>query len=95
MASKRNAKKDIQFVITEVISDCLNFLYMNPDKKAADVHAIVEEMLELHKDLLFRINNIDGKENPKVIKAHFKSIYGDLLGKTDQAFTQLSEIAKS
>lgn len=95
MASKRDAKKDIQFVITEVISDCLNFLYMNPDKKAADVHAIVEEMLELHKELLFRINNIDGKDNPKIIKAHFKSIYADLLGKTDQAFTQLSEIAKS
>jgi len=95
MASKREAKKDVQFVITEVISDCLNYLYMNPDKKAAEVHAIVEEMLELHNELLARINHIDGKDNPQLVRAHFKSIYADLLGKTDQAFSKLSEIAKS
>ncbi|HBZ67737.1 MAG TPA: hypothetical protein DEO70_12950 [Bacteroidales bacterium] len=95
MASKRDAKKDVQFVITEVISDCLNFLYMNPDKKAADIHGIVEEMLELHNELFYRINHIEGKDNPKLVRAHFKSIYSDLLGKTDEAFSKLSEIAKS
>lgn len=95
MASKRDAKKDVQFVVTEVISDCLNFLYMNPEKKAAEVHAIVEEMIELHNELVTRINHIDGKENPKLVKAHFKSLYTQLLGKTDEAFSRLSEIAKS
>lgn len=95
MASKRDAKKDVQFIITEVISDCLNYLYMNPDKKADEVHSLIEEMLSLHNDMLVRINNINGQDNPKLVKAHFKSLYADLLGKTDQAFSRLSEIAKS
>lgn len=93
MASVRSAKKDIEYVLSEVVSDCLNYLHLHKGEKDEEVIAIIEEMIDLKEELYTRCNHIDGKDNHSLVKAHFKLIYNELFEKADKAFERLSAIA--
>ena len=90
MASLRVIKKDIDYLISEVISDCWTFLFINPDKKADDIVEIMNDAVDLRNQLFDRVNNPD-KEN---IKKHYKEINLDLLSGVDSLFLRVSALSK-
>ena len=94
MASIREFKKDIDYLIFEVISDCFVYAGLHPDNKTDEVSGIITNAVNLRKDLIARVNNPEGKNEPKVIKAHYKAIKNDLLTGVDTFFDQLSSVSK-
>jgi hypothetical protein len=94
MASVRELKKDIDFLIYEVISDCFVFSGLHPDIKADELSAIISDAIDFRNDLIARVNNPDGKDNPKIIKAYYKLLEKDLLTGVDSLFNRLSEMTK-
>src|SRR5512133_328625 len=93
MSIKRDLKKDINYLVFEVISDCFAFAAMHPDKKTDKVDAIINEAVNLRNDLIARVNNPDGKDNPKIIRSYYKSISNDLLTGVDGLFERLSALS--
>jgi hypothetical protein len=55
---------------------------------------IIDEMLLLRDDLYARVNNVDGKNNPVLVKAHFRKIYHDLEFNSNAALEKLSSLIK-
>ncbi|HEX2921205.1 MAG TPA: hypothetical protein VHO50_08575 [Bacteroidales bacterium] len=94
MASTRNLKKDIDFLVFEVISDCFAFSELHPDLKSDEVSSIITEAVSLRNDLIARVNNPDGKDNPKILKSYYKSVEKDLLEGVDKLFEKLSGLSK-
>jgi hypothetical protein len=94
MASVRELKKDIDFLVYEVISDCFVFSGLHPDIKADELSAIVSDAVDFRNDLIARVNHPDGKDNPKIIKAYYKLLEKDLLIGVDKLFNRLSEMTK-
>ena len=94
MASKRDLKKDIDYLTYEVIADCYTFMQLYPGKQDDKVIAIINDTVAMRNDLFARINHPDGKDNPKLVKEHFKKIRQDLLVKIDDAFQKLSKLIK-
>ncbi len=90
MASLRVIKKDIDYLVSEVVSDCWTFLYINPDKKAEDVVDIINDAVKLRNELFERVNN-PVKEN---VKSHYKAINQDLLNGVDSLFQRISGLTK-
>lgn len=90
MASLRVIKKDIDYLVSEVVSDCWTFLYINPDKKAEDVVDIINDAVKLRNELFERVNN-PAKE---YVKAHYKAINQDLLNGVDSLFQRISKLTK-
>ncbi len=90
MANLRIVKKDIDFLLSEVISDCWTFIYINPDKKSEEAVEIMNEAIELRNNLYSRVNNPD-KTN---IKAFYKAINQDLLKGVDSLFVKISSLTK-
>lgn len=90
MASLRIIKKDIDYLVSEVVSDCWTFLYINPGKKADDAVAIINEAVEFRNDLYNRVN----KPNKENMKAHYKAVSKDLLTGVDSFFKRVSELTK-
>jgi len=64
MASVRGLKKDVDSLIFEVISDCFIYSGLHPDNKSKMVSTIISDAVNLRNDLIARINNPDGKDNP-------------------------------
>jgi len=94
MASIRELKKDIDYLIYEVISDCFVFSGLHPELKTDELSAIISDAVDFRNDLISRVNNPDGKDNPKIVKAYYKSVEKDLLSGVDKLFSRLSEMTK-
>jgi hypothetical protein len=92
MASIRGLKKDIDYLVFEVISDCFAFSGVHPDNQSAELSDIITDAVKLRNDLIARVNNPDGKDNPKILKSYFKLVNKDLLSGVDKLFTRLSAL---
>jgi hypothetical protein len=93
MASIRELKKDIDFLVFEVISDCFAYSSVHPDNKSDELSAIITDAVNFRNDLIARVNNPDGKDNPKILKAFYKSVEKDLLTGVDKLFDRLSALS--
>ena len=94
MASVRGLKKDIDSLIFEVISDCFVYSGVHPDNKSDEVSAIISDAVNFRNDLIARVNNPDGKDNPKIVKTYYKTVEKDLMTGVDKLFNRLSSLSK-
>ncbi|OFX55982.1 MAG: hypothetical protein A2046_15150 [Bacteroidetes bacterium GWA2_30_7] len=94
MASIKNLKKDIDYIVSEIISDCYIYLYFNNNANEDKVINIISKSVELRNDLFHRTNNPEKNTEKKVSKQHYKNIYKDLLENSDNLFGQLSSLSK-
>jgi hypothetical protein len=94
MASIRSLKKDIDYLVFEVISDCFVYSEVHPDEKPEELSGIISDAVNFRNDLIARVNNPDGKDNPKIVKAYYKSVEKDLLKGVDELFKRLSAISR-
>lgn len=93
MASVRRLKKDVDYLVSEVVADCYTFAYFHPEKQA-NVVDIINEAITLRNELYTRANNPDGKDNKKIVKAYYKAIWKELFEKVDGMFRKVSELSK-
>jgi hypothetical protein len=87
MASIRELKKDIDYLTFEVISDCFVYSGVHPDNQSDELSAIISDAVNFRNDLIARVNNPDGKDNPKIVEK-------DLLIGVDKLFDRLSSLSK-
>lgn len=74
MANVRDLKKDINYVLGDIIEAVYIWEYTNTDKDTKQSEAIIDEAIETFDELIAKVNAKD-VENPKV---HFKSISQEL-----------------
>jgi hypothetical protein len=94
MASVKNLKKDIDLIMSLVINDCFFVLNENSKVSEENILDIVREVIVKHRELRVRTNHPDGKDNPKLIKQHYRKIAEDLLNAADEALEKLSAEVK-
>jgi hypothetical protein len=95
MASVRELKKNIDNLVFELISDCFVYSGVHPANKSDELTAIINDAVKFRNDLIARVNNPEGKDNPKIIKAYYKSVEKDLLTGVDKLFKRLSKLSTS
>ena len=64
MANVRRLKKEIEFMSSQLIGDCIDYLDTFEDKKETSVLSIIEEAVLLNNTMLDRACHPDGKNNP-------------------------------
>lgn len=74
MASVRDLKKDINYVLGDIIEAVYVWEYENTDKDTKKSEAIIDEAIETFDELIAKVNarNIDD------VKAHYKAINTEL-----------------
>lgn len=92
MATKRNVKKDIEYVTYEVLNDCFLSIESHPDRKKDEIMSLIAETLTTRNELVARVNKRDIKKGEA--KKYFKQIYNDLMKSADESFTKLSVLIK-
>ncbi|WP_346883951.1 hypothetical protein [uncultured Algibacter sp.] len=74
MANVRDLKKDINYVLGDIIEAVYIWEYTNTDKDTKKSEAIIDEAIATFDELIVKVN-AKNVENPK---AHFKSINSEL-----------------
>lgn len=93
MAKLRNLKKDVDYLVSEVLSDCYTFAYLYPEKKE-NAMTIINSAIEFRNQIFERANKPDGKADKKLVRNHYKNINKDMLTGIDNLFKQISELSK-
>jgi len=68
MANLRIIKKDIDFLVTEVISDCWGFIYANEGNKSEEAVEIISEAVDLRNKLYESVNHPDKSNLQKTLQ---------------------------
>lgn len=74
MANVRDLKKDINYVLGDIIEAVYMWEYENTDKDTKKSDAIIDEAIETFDTLIAKVN----AKNVENVKAHFKSINTEL-----------------
>ncbi|WP_397363383.1 hypothetical protein [Olleya sp. R77988] len=74
MANKRDLKKDINYVLGDIIEAVYVWEYSNTDKDTKKSEAIIDDAIETFDDLIAKTNAKDVENK----KAHFGSIKKEL-----------------
>ncbi len=74
MANVRNLKKDINYVLGDIIEAVYVWEYTNTDKDTKKSEAIIDEAIGTFDDLIAKVNDKSVEDK----KSHFKSINQEL-----------------
>ncbi|HKK11405.1 MAG TPA: hypothetical protein VJ945_01135 [Flavobacteriaceae bacterium] len=77
MASVKDLKKDINFVLGDIIEAVYVWEYANTDKGTKKSEAIIDEAIATFDELIAKVNDKSVEDK----KAHFKGIRNDLENK--------------
>lgn len=94
MANVRRLKQEIEIMSSQLIGDCIDFLDTFEDKKETSILSIIEEAIALNNNMIERICHPDGKDNPKLVKAHYRKIKTDFITGLDQSYAKLEALIK-
>jgi hypothetical protein len=90
MASRRDFKKDVNFLTNEIFMRSIIHLEFFGKRNADEVYSIMNEAADKRNDYVARINQkIDKKAD---IKPHFKTIYDDLLNSTHDLLEKIDNL---
>jgi len=90
MASRRDFKKDVNFLTNEIFMRSIIHLEFFGKRNADDVYSIMNEAADSRNNYIARINQkLDKKAD---IKPHFKLIYDDLLKSTHDLLDRIDNL---
>jgi hypothetical protein len=88
MANKRDLKKDINYVLGDIIGVVIEWELENPDKDTKKSQTIIEDVIVVFDDLIAKVNN----REPDDMKAHFKSIRQELEDKGRELIDKINKL---
>ena len=88
MASKRLLKKDVNYVMGDIIDAAYIHQMANPKEDPAKSEAIVDEAIKEYDELITKINNRDVENKQK----HFKEVQVELETKAQALIEKLNAL---
>lgn len=91
MASKRSLKKDINYLVDEVIGTCMMRQTIDHKKTKDEMDKLIREMLEFREKMLNKVNNPQTEgDDKKALKKYYRNLYGELLDTVNGIFEKLN-----
>lgn len=95
MASIRKTKKEVTYLVNEVISDCYVALYFQPENRREAIVEVINQAVELSNDMLERINHPAEKHNRSLVRKHYLHLRNEMFDRIDAMFAALSQSCKA
>lgn len=92
MTSRRRLKKEIDYVVSDLILDSITYtsLYQKPDDK--DALQIVQDTLVLRNKLRNDANHPENKDKSGTVKNYYDNIAKTLIDGVDQGYGKLGKL---
>jgi hypothetical protein len=90
MASRRNLKKDINYIIGDIFTECLIYKELVPgtDQEAAD--ALIVDLLRINNDFNARISHTE----PGNAKEYYRTLVKDFQNQITEVIDKLTKLKK-
>jgi hypothetical protein len=94
MANLRQIKKDIDYVVSEVVYDCYMAIYFHPAKKD-EIVGIITDAADLRNNLFEMVNNPAEKHNRSLVRKHFAFIRNEAANRIEGLFEKLGNVVNA
>jgi len=92
MASRQRLKKEIDYVVSDLILDCFTFINMRAKTENEDVLQIVQDTLNLRGDLINQVNHPENKTETQTVKNYFDNIAKVLIDTVEESYVKLGKL---
>ncbi|MFN3555394.1 MAG: hypothetical protein ACK4VN_05480 [Bacteroidales bacterium] len=94
MASIKDLKRDINFLMEEVIETCFLHYHFKADQKdkLQEIDQIIEDIITTRNSLMEKINNPDPSIGKGAAKKYFNGLLDQMMQKADEAFERLGAV---
>ncbi|MDP2337465.1 MAG: hypothetical protein Q8N05_13660 [Bacteroidota bacterium] len=92
MTSRRRLKKEIDYIVSDLILDCFTFnnMYQKPNDEAA--LEIVQGTLTLRNELRDLANHPEKKDESETVKSFYDNIAETLIGGVEEGYGKLGKL---
>ncbi len=92
MASRQRLKKEIDYIVSDLILDCFTFanLQQNPNDEA--VLQIVQDTLTMRNELRLQVNHPEKRDASQTVKSYFDNIAKVLIDGVEEGYEKLGKM---
>ena len=94
MTTRRRLKKEIDYVISDLVLDCMTYAHLNNKPDDEGTLGIVQDTMTLRNKLRNDTNHPEQKDNTQTTKNYYNNIAKTLLEGVDQGYKRLGKIIK-
>jgi len=76
-----------------MIGDCIDFV-QTFNGREMEAMAVIDEIVVLHNTTVDKINNPDGKDNPKLVRAFYQQLKKEYVAGVNEAYKRLESLVK-
>ena len=89
MAKRRDLKKAINFMCSELFAECVAVMHYQKPAPQADIDNVMMNILNLQDDMLSRVCHVEPGMKPAL---YFKKLREDMLHGTDEIVEQIKAL---
>lgn len=89
MASRRKLKKCVYYVATSLIQEAIVLNSLVKEFSNTKMDSIINEMVLAYREIMMKINNPEGTNNPKEIKKYYNTIIEQFQSEVDRIIKEL------
>jgi hypothetical protein len=90
MASRRNLKKDINYVIGDIFTECLIYKELVPGTDAQAADELIVDLLRIDNDFTARISHTE----PGKAKEYYRTLVKDFQKQISEVIDKLTKLKK-
>jgi|GEM_PF-6787093 len=93
MASKREIKKEVNFLFEEMIADAIMIREIKKNQEQQKpVDSLIMKSIDKHEELITRINHFETRDKKQSAKQYFNTIAKEAIDYFDDTYKQLNDI---
>jgi hypothetical protein len=92
MTSRRRIKKEIDYVVSDLILDCLTYTHLYKKTDDEEALQIVQGTLILRNELRDLANHPEKKSESESVKSHYDNIAKTLIGGVEEGYGKLGKL---
>jgi len=94
MASKQRLKKEIDYIVSDLILDCFSYTSLKKNPNDEEVLQIIQDTLSLRNELRQQVNHPEKRSESQTVKNYFDNIAKTLLEAIDDGYQKLEKLMK-
>jgi hypothetical protein len=92
MASRQRLKKEIDYIVSDLVVDCFTFMTMQQEPNKPEVLQIVQDTLNLRNELRFQANHPGNKGESQSTKNYYDNIAKVLVDSIEESYQKLGKL---
>ncbi len=94
MASKKNLKKDIHYLVDDIKGTCMMHQSIGGSKNKEKLDQIIEEITIFRDEIIKQVNDPKLSESSKNLKSYYRELYQKLLQKVDETYDKINSLTE-